>query len=1619
MAIELPQEELIPQQEPLDISQIPMPKPLPEELVVERAKKFRAGISETLNRSEEYIANELRNGREDFVRKDIIDALTAKEERRRQNVIVNIAKSRGTPITPEEYRLIMMNNAPFDPETAPEQEYSKYYMQVLDKPDTFMSDAFDDPVKRSEIEKAKNVGSAYIARAEILRREVENASAVEHAQSWPGWLADKAKAFFPFYTDVKLRGNVDSVSVLTGGFLRGNNLEEQFKELQRMPLDQFNKTIKAVMTKLKEDNPALAVEWGNAMLGLGTTEQSFQNFWGILEPTALPLAGAGKAALGLAGFKTSVKNATKDVALDAVSSGKFSPGRAAAAAGDLETASIELAAGRIIKGLKNTGDTSLASLDNMVSGLRFDMGALVTNVGKAGQEVAERILDAYQRGADRIVKAVNDRVLIDRVPLEKALKENLTELRAQVTDRYPGLNNSIMDIRLIPNHTTNAIETEIVFARHNGTYFASEKSAHNWAKKHGFVGYEVKPQGNSFYVAMKEPFRETEGWGKSLYKETLVTEAPDTFIQAMLGKLRNPDETLSFSQRDARKAATYGVANFYKVLTEEAKFFKPLTKNKQKLEEFKRLLNSAKDTLDEEGIPGIFFNTPFEVEQQYQKLFGRIADPVEIEAYFAWKRGHEYDRQLRNLLVTRNKMRAGAQEFQFTVTNEKTGVKVKSGFVDGIKMGHLPATDDTVLMLGKNAGQSRKFNAIEARTSPKMKKFYEDLEKAVDEGRKIVIKVFAPEQRPLRNFAKAADNYVRYVIVDAAETRPLKFDQVPRRGGGHFEYEHNFYGKQAIVIPERVGTKVTHNYEGDATLMAFSVRAVGAEVIKHIEEIRKLLKNKDVAAAKAYFKRFEPGGLEWKEVHGWFRSKRTGSVVHPPRLSLDEPIQLVERDKRLVDVDNSIRDRYSRTDTLGNVYSTFRDASKSGSDNMQLQVQFTGERDVKGLYEMVNEGTRTNPIYKYLPARYVDPLTTLDRAFTKVSNSMFMDDYKIMSVENWLNQAKDYLKPSEAQLKAAPFHFFHTGPQEFKPNAPPEVVRNLKVAHWQIQQFLGVRSETDTLIHSMAQRVADSLYNKFGNRGLLIDPLWVLPKLKDPFQFMRSIAFHAKLGLFAVPQLLVQAQTYSVMLGMAGGVNTTRGLAAATLTQFSRINKNPAITAHLDKIASKMGFKPGEFTESLEALHRSGFMEVGTEYALRDMIEAPKLLKTNFGRVLDAGTVFFTEGERFSRMGAWHIAYKEFRDKVPLGRLTDKDLRGILERADMLTVNMSRASSSMLHTGIMAIPAQFLTYQIRMAELMWGKRLTAVERAKIIAYQATLYGVPTALGVSGLPLGDIIRKNAIENGYVVGENWIESAITEGLPALMLALATGGGDPKKGNWYNIGDRYGIQGFETLREAIRGDKTWWEVFGGAGFSVTKGIWDGSDGFREAMLSGLREDGKKVPMTVDDVVDVFKEITSVNQSWKALAALNTGRWLSKKEAFLTDVSPTSAIFMAVTGLQPQGVSDLQLMSWSLKDKTAMEKYVGEQFTQEVRRAVRIQNENPEQARKYLTRAFAFLAVGDYPVQKRAALIAKAAQDHQSLIESMNWQFYVTSSPDSVREKRFGTFQKQLNLKELRGND
>jgi hypothetical protein len=1515
----------------------------------------------------------------------------------KQEEIKRIAKARGGPLTEEDAAFItsMSMEQAVDPFSVFEEGFAKEFINSIDTafptdPDDIQPFSWFEEAKReapSAVDLYRKTAQGLVAKREYSLKEYEKRYEGVQEQSWAGWGVDQAKNMFPWYYPVKMRGLTEEVPFTYPG-LTGDTIAATATSLLGLPFEEFKVKYTEVLDRLQEDNPSLALIFASEVIGRSSDERHVDNAFDLIDTLALGgIPKAIRASRNLIevrrAFKDLVKaNGTKDTDRGAI----------LAATGNVKEAAVFKVADDIIEGMaETTPDVTRRILSDLPEFFQT-MAREIQAAPGSMREAAVRLANATATQGAKLTRLMAEQGGVTRVGTREALEAGVRAIQKDLENQFPGLNGSYINASApLRDPVTNTLHVQFKFGDQNAGYFLDRETAHMSATLNKLTNYEVKGDGRGFYVAIEKPFKETDNIVRDGLIETGQTDTP-TSLFGMFTKGRTPDDTLSKLQNENRKISTYVPQSFLEFVKDTSENIRAMRKgvteldaqgnrvsanlfgNKKRMREWERVVKLGRtlDDKDNPGMKGYFYKSPMEFEEAFQQNIGRMPSQVETAAYFEHVRLHEIDRVLRASADYRNKSRVGTEKHNFGFIDEE-GKVVRSPDFEGVRRSKLPLGSEGVIMI---VGKTLKETQVK-QVDGLSKALAKELKDGVKEGRLQVIEVYAPEHRVFEGIA--GDARVRWVVTNSLETKPLSWnDQVPRRGGGHWEYDYDFYIKQAKMHEEPFKNIIRKWYEGDTTVMPMSIRAQGVEVSKHLDEVRKLLKAGKTKDAEAYAK--ANLHVAPKEVLSWFKPSMLNGKKKPPRLNLDEPIQLVPKDKMIVDIDNTLKARHG---------AAFRDGTTRGSLNKQNQVQFTGERDSYELTTLVDNGTRGKPLYAWEPAKMVDPMPMMNRALQRIVNSRFMDDYKTFSVEHWIKEAENFLDVNKADLRANPYFHFHN--PRFLNGAPQDKVDALKGAHYQIEQLIGKPTTLDAQLHSVSQKLVDSIYERVGGRAALLTDA-ALSKTKDPYTYARSMAFHAKLGLFNWVQLLVQMQSMAHITAVAGPRMAVSGSAASVAALLVRRNMSPEIMKFYDDALVKMSYpgmvawKPGEFTEAIRTLDQTGFRHVQMgPLAMIDDAANPRIVQGAVGNFLDAGTGFFRTGEKAVRNVAWFSAYKEFRRDNPTKRITNQVRNQILNRADDLYVNMSRASNSALHKGIFSIPFQFLTYQLRLMEQMLpfaGKRLTTAEKARVYAVYGGLYGFPVATNVTGVPFGDFIRKAALENNVDVHESWIQGAL-DGLPSMVLSLVTG-------KQYNVGDRFGIQGFETLREFTRGDRPWWELAGGAAFSTLRDTFGHSDGFVQAMFSAIRGDGE-FDFQLEDFVDPFKAISTVNNAWRGLAAIHTGRWMSRKEIYLSDVSAANAFFMTAVGLQPQQVADMHLMSWAMKDQKELEEHVTKQFVLEFRRGLDARKVgNLEQANAYMKRAFVYLHIGGLRQDMWPAAISRATQGNESLIESMEWDFY-----------------------------
>jgi hypothetical protein len=1546
---------------------------------------------------------------------------------------------------------------PLNPDGVMEHGFSRSWISSLyDTGVNLGNTDFHDAAKEEPdfIAPLGRIGSELIMKNEMVNTALENLHDATQGQSWMGWAWDEAKGFIPGYAEYKLRSNVQGTGFLTGGPL-GSNLLAQARQLNAEPPDEFAKDFPRIIKYLQDSDPALATQFAMAVHGQTNSQTALQDAFSVGQFLPLPVA---KIALGLRGLlrpaaisavkdmtesalKTGIKDTLREgsFGFDTVSSfGDAFPvpektipikAKAAAAAGDVKSAGALRVEAELDEDLKGPANPISRAIEAIPTNFRADQSALADDVGSQfSREQVVRIQEQFGDSMGRLINTVTNTMRTMRVNLQVASKATIEAVQNDMKRRYPGWSNRVFN-------TTNPIYEPVSNTwfmgmdiwDNDGQLFAREAQA----KQHINLldidntkgeGAEIRNKGAGYYIRVYKHVSEDTDVMRDLLIGEDKDRSPKGWLNALIGWARSPEDTMSKTETTGRRLSTYPVNNYIQMVAEEAKRLSDLSQghirvdadgntipritmkarawgraipNRKAWQEWKRVLDATRTIPDptNKNVPGITFKTVGEYERFFMQTVKRLPTYTETEAYFTKNRLDLYDHTMRNMAMYTNKASHGAETINLMGVTD-TGL-VRSNKFDAIPLKELPKgnfgyyVQDGDNVQGKfhpNYGSMSAFHKED-------KKF----EEAISQGRLKVYEVWAPEHNPLSGYGGLTDdNMVRYVVSRHVETAPLSWDQVPRRGGGHFDFDYNHYIKQAAV-KLRNGDKW---YMGDTTIMPVTIRKMGQDIATKLNQVRIHLLRGDEEAAKSFAQANLP--TKWHELRSWFISEGKEA----PMLSLDEPIQVVPKDTMIWNHDSSLAGR------------VLRNGMREGSKNMQFQVNYTGERDARGMFTYKDIGTRNNPIYQVAPAEMVDPIQSMNRGLNRIIHSTFMNDYKRYAAQHWLKEVEGdinkglpgYMNATEAPfIKSAPFYYFNQPDLVFAKGTPIDFKNNMMSNWHKIQQFIGQPSAFDTYIHAIEQHLQDVTYDKMGPKGAVI-PTWLIGRVvKDPVQLVRKMAYHAYLGLFNPAQWLVQNQTWTNIWAISPK-SAPAGVTAHMLHRWARYNSSPEFLAELDKKAAAMGWRPGEWTEALMALRRTGFEHVEGEQGVLDTPMDYSFIKNDMNNFLSLGQHFFKDGVKNVRLGAWYTAFKEYRNAHPTGKLKETDIQEILNVADRYHANMSRASVSQLQHGVLSIPLQFLTYQMRLAELFMGKRLgdtvqdRMLARGRLVATYSALYGVPIAVGLTGLPLGDDFRKAALDNGYVVGDKWYETAFNDGIPSMAIGHITG-------NYYDFRDRFGPKGFDFLKEfynAVAGDQTTQEALG-AGPNIAMSTMSGFGHLLWAMTNQQGYDA-----TLSDVLDIAKEVTSVRQGWKLFEAARLHQWLSTHEGLeSSNVSLLNAAFMAGSGLQPQFQSDQFLKSQIIKEREEYNKYVMQRYQQEVQRSVRAaQDNNDTLANTFLARSGEWLKRLPPTMYKEA--ITRAYGANVSVADKIDWSFYIKTVPPGTEQDNLNAFNRQRQLQD-----
>lgn len=1129
----------------------------------------------------------------------------------------------------------------------------------------------------------------------------------------------------------------------------------------------------------------------------------------------------------------------------------------------------------------------------------------------------------------------------------------------------------------------------ILLGQKDATLFDTEEAAIRAAKEDYKIGakdYTVRQQGMGYYIEIQRPMVEVSpGYREALAIETknaTPSRAKDMLISLGGNVGRTPEDTLAKGMNTDRHLAVYGAPRLMNIIRGRFKDIekvkdpaflgesatigsKPLSRqNLVKYLERQRVQKNP-----ETGERGVFDTSQVGFENNWEKMHGRLPTEKESLGYWAYVQVNDLDYALRNLGILRDKHRLGLQDFSFPFL----GGKFKRPAVEGKLLTEFPhdiKKDAGILVWDKDP----------ANFAYKRKTFMKkgEIDQLIKDGYKPIQLTYNGEDALRAAIPNAEEvlpkGRIHFVFAKDYESAPQQWLQIPYKPGGHHDYIAGTFLKQPKVrVGERDSTYYgdisLRHFENDAEAKMFNERYNKAREILADTLTKKLKKKekRDFTTLDGYLQRNLPDSVE--SFLKMFKQTHSEGVF-----DVNTPFHAVPKGQTVDDV-AKLADKYKNL-------STAKDDPWNLYKN-QVNLSYATERG-DPLMTIINKGDELNPVYNFKPAKMIDPVVTMERAVGDLLKQVHVADLKFKAAEQFIGEFSGIMKPSLAEMRNDPIA--HLMNPQFKGKVDRQTLNAAQTFRNATVDFLGLKTEGEKTANWLQQKAADSI---LGQGAVKIAPNWMLRAVKDPIHYMKSVAFTTKMGMGNPVQLFTQLQTVSNVIALEGVQNGLESFMGSMIMRSLTWTDRPDIIEHAAKMATAFGWNKQEFKEAYASIQRTGFHRAGRERAYLDDYQNANMIQGKFDKALSIGQSFVNWGEELTRATAWNAAYRNWRKANPSAVFDEKAIAANLDRADLLNVNMSAASNAPWQKNkLLSVPTQFWGYQVRLAEQMLGKRLTPLEKAKMMLTHSALYGVPVASGawVGLWPVYKSVINYFYEKGWNqdIDDNAALRVVHDGAVSAALQWVSG-------EKYNFGERFGPGGLDFFHDLWNGD--YGRALSGAGGTTLAGfLKDGMNPiYGLAMTAVTGDKDSAFAPNGRDVLDFFRNISSVNTGARVYDVAHLGKYITKGTTQL-DVSLNGGwdVAMQAMGMQPQRMSDMFKKSDSNQALDAHIKSVRKDIVKWLRLGYEaVDGERWDEARMYFKRAnLDTQRSGMNPIEMQQTL-TESFRGNQSIINRIGEKF------------------------------
>lgn len=573
------------------------------------------------------------------------------------------------------------------------------------------------------------------------------------------------------------------------------------------------------------------------------------------------------------------------------------------------------------------------------------------------------------------------------------------------------------------------------------------------------------------------------------------------------------------------------------------------------------------------------------------------------------------------------------------------------------------------------------------------------------------------------------------------------------------------------------------------------------------------------------------------------------------------------------------------------------------------------------LFDFAQTDARRNdtvlPSYGGGASYNVDTVTSVQQQFASVANKFAFNVYTQKAMVGWVETARKYAA---------------TGLVKFPDNVHPNDYRNLflraeitgndKISARlrEIRNIerrrMGIDSEIGQAMTHFGERVAEYVFDLGENkvaRALGVRSDFVQNTIMEPSSALLRVGFATAFGFFNFSQLLVQSIHAVAIAGIS-----KQGIKGASMafTLRSLYHQSPeAIEEGLKRAARQYGYTPEKMREIYNYIRTSGrdviegeAVELGTgaEFGISsfkgqgyDLSTLDRTLynTTRFGRkAMDKGLSFYRAGERASRMTGAYTAIAEYIQKFPTRALDSEHARNWITRRDQdLTFNMTTASRGFGQSGVMRVPTQWLSYNLRAMETIFvGRGFTRGERARLAGMLTAFYGL-SGFGAERAA-EEIAEMFGIQQDSAVFTT-LKWGVIDGIMDALLPEGEGEGRVGTG----LATRLSVvQGMKQLYNDVTQGK-FLEIVGGPSGQI-----GGSLVQSFVNVFGSLASGQPYTLT-EDVMQLIRQPSGLDNIAKAIGIFNNGLYVSKTGVPIpTQMTPTEGILALF------GIGSLKQTEW-----------------------------------------------------------------------------------------------------------